>query len=106
VRGSVRTCIGCRRRAAPHELVRIGLRADGQPAIGALPGRGAWLCRGTGTVIAASCLETAIRRQAFKRALRAPVSPAGVEALRAEGTKRARIDQGAPDRAVAPQRED
>src|SRR5205814_9636929 len=102
VRGSVRTCVGCRRQAAPDELVRIGLRADGRPAIGSLPGRGAWLCRGTDTVIAASCLEAAIRRQAFVRAFRTPVPPAGVEALRAEGTKRARIEGGAPDRAVAP----
>ena len=105
VQGSVRTCIGCRRRAAPRELVRLVRTPDGRLEIGTtLPGRGAWLCRSDGTtadgdqaggaVIALECLEAAARRQAFNRAFRAPVDGAAMEALRAEGAKRARIEEG------------
>jgi predicted RNA-binding protein YlxR (DUF448 family) len=79
----------------PVDLVRIALTAEGQLALGTgLPGRGAWLCRGIGTLFAPNCLETAIRRQAFARAFRAPVSAEAAEALRAEGTKRAKIEDG------------
>ncbi len=61
-----RTCIGCRRVAEPAELVRIARRPDGSIAVGrAEPGRGAWLCPGV------ACFETAVRRRALGRALRA-----------------------------------
>jgi predicted RNA-binding protein YlxR (DUF448 family) len=68
----VRTCIGCRERATKDELVRIVIGADatGQPAAvpdprGTAPGRGAHLHP---TI---ECLELAVRRKAFSRALRA-----------------------------------
>jgi uncharacterized protein len=52
-------------------------RPDGSLALGkALPGRGAWLCARS------SCLDLALRRRAFDRALRAPVEPSGAEELR------------------------
>ncbi len=44
-----------------------------------LPGRGAWLCRGS-----ARCAELAVRRGAFTRALRAPVEPADLDTLAGE----------------------
>ena len=69
--GPVRTCIGCRRRAAKSELLRVvaGSDADGQPAVrpdpdGRAPGRGAHLHPTT------ECLDQAVRRRAFTRALR------------------------------------
>ena len=72
--------MGCRRRAPAHELVRVVRRRDGALVTGtALPGRGAWLCRGS-----ASCLERAVRRDAFARALRAPVAPEALDGLRRE----------------------
>ena len=93
--GSVRTCVGCRRRAEPAELIRIVRSGDGTLTTGrGRPGRGAWLCRGVDTQIDPTCLEAAIRRQALSRALRAPVGAQAMEALRAEGTKRARIEEG------------
>jgi len=63
---SVRTCIGCRSRAARSSLMRIVAR---EPEIvvdetATLPGRGAWLHP---TV---SCFHDAQRRRAFGRALR------------------------------------
>ncbi|WP_295661426.1 YlxR family protein [uncultured Nocardioides sp.] len=68
----VRTCIGCRERAAKSELVRIviGTDATGRPAAvpdpgGTAPGRGAHLHPTT------SCFQLAVRRKAFSRALRA-----------------------------------
>jgi predicted RNA-binding protein YlxR (DUF448 family) len=70
--GPVRTCIGCRRRAAKSELLRVvaGAGADGHPAVrpdpvGQAPGRGAHLHPTT------ECFDQAVRRRAFTRALRA-----------------------------------
>ncbi len=67
----VRTCIGCRERAARHELLRIvaGTDSEGQPAVVPDPaktadGRGAHLHPVIG------CFDLAVRRRAFARALR------------------------------------
>ena len=72
--GPVRTCIGCRRRAAKNELLRVvaGSDADGQPVVspdpnGRAPGRGAHLHP------TSECLDQAVRRRAFTRALRVTV---------------------------------
>jgi predicted RNA-binding protein YlxR (DUF448 family) len=69
--GPVRTCIGCRERAAKSELLRVvaGSDTDGHPAVVPDPrhrasGRGAHLHP------TAECLEQAIKRRAFTRALR------------------------------------
>jgi len=68
-RGPERTCIGCRRKSGPTELVRFVRRPDGSLAVGrSEPGRGAWLCAGS-----ESCFDTAQRRRAFARALRGDV---------------------------------
>ena len=56
----IRTCVGCRRRADPGELVRLTRRPDGILERGPGPGRGAWLC---GPPTTAACLEAAIRRR-------------------------------------------
>jgi predicted RNA-binding protein YlxR (DUF448 family) len=42
-----------------------------------LVGRGAWLCAGS-----LGCFEQAVRRKAFSRALRGPVTDAEIDALR------------------------
>ena len=66
----VRTCLGCRQRAPRSSLVRLVAR-DGRVVVDAaarLPGRGAWLHP------ASACLETAISRKAFGRALRTSVT--------------------------------
>ena len=76
-----RTCVGCRRRGpTAHELVRVARRADGSLAVGrTLPGRGAWLCSGS-----RSCFDLAVKREAFRRAFRAPVDRSAVDQLRSE----------------------
>jgi predicted RNA-binding protein YlxR (DUF448 family) len=68
----VRTCVGCRQRAAKDELLRVvaedlgdGLEVIADPR-GCAPGRGAHLHP------TPECLELALRRRAFARALRAP----------------------------------
>lgn len=68
--GSVRTCVGCRKRAAKSELLRVvagdrgaGLELVPDPGRRA-PGRGAHLHPTT------DCLELALRRRAFPRALK------------------------------------
>ncbi|QZY28087.1 YlxR family protein [Nocardioides coralli] len=72
-RTPVRTCIGCRERAAKRELLRVvrGADRDGRPAAvpdpsGTAPGRGAHLHP------TPECYELAVRRRAFARALRVP----------------------------------
>ena len=69
-RPSVRTCVGCRRRAAKFELLRVvasdrgaGLEVVPDPA-GRAPGRGAHLHPDP------DCLRLALRRRAFPRALK------------------------------------
>jgi len=67
--GPRRTCVGCRRVALSHELVRLTLRGGEVVAASPRPvGRGAWLCPEP------ACLDQAIRRHALDRALRARVS--------------------------------
>ena len=68
--GPMRTCIGCRKRADSSDLVRLVARLDGPaPAVvpdpqHVAPGRGAHLHPTT------RCLDLAVRRRAFVRALR------------------------------------
>ncbi|WP_454319004.1 YlxR family protein [Streptomyces phaeoluteigriseus] len=63
-----RTCLGCRERAAKTELLRTVAIKDAcvPDPRGTLPGRGAYVHP------ALVCLDQAIRRRAFTRALRAP----------------------------------
>jgi uncharacterized protein len=70
----VRTCVGCRERTAKQDLLRVvaqdlghGLEVVPDPA-GRADGRGAYLHPTT------VCLDQAVRRRVFTRALRAPVS--------------------------------
>jgi predicted RNA-binding protein YlxR (DUF448 family) len=73
-----RTCVGCRRRAAPAEMARLSLTLDGTLHVGrTAPGRGAWVCSPT-------CFDDAVRRNAFDRALRRPVSKPELQVLRAK----------------------
>jgi len=59
-------------------MVRVVRSADGVLSVGVgLPGRGAWLCRDT-----PGCVDLAIRRKAFERALRGPVGASEVEKVR------------------------
>jgi predicted RNA-binding protein YlxR (DUF448 family) len=66
----VRTCVGCRQRRPQRELVRCVLTPDGHPVVSrTAAGRGAWLCAPSGP-----CFELAVRRRAFDRAWKRPVS--------------------------------
>lgn len=62
----VRTCVGCRGRAPVTDLLRVVLRDGGltPDPRRRLPGRGASLHPTT------ECLQAAVRRRAFQRALR------------------------------------
>jgi predicted RNA-binding protein YlxR (DUF448 family) len=63
----VRTCVGCRARAPRSALIRVVSQNDiliiDEKAV--LPGRGAWVHP------TRECLDAALRRRAFGRALRA-----------------------------------
>jgi predicted RNA-binding protein YlxR (DUF448 family) len=65
----VRTCIGCRKRDSPADLLRTVVSGNGEvvPDPGRrAPGRGAHVHPTT------ECLDLAERRKAFPRALRVP----------------------------------
>ncbi|GAA2286095.1 DNA-binding protein [Streptomyces ruber] len=72
-----RTCVGCRERAAKADLLRIvAVEEHCVPdPRGTLPGRGAYVHP------APVCLDQAVRRRAFPRALRVP-GPLDTKALR------------------------
>lgn len=77
--GPVRTCVGCRGRAAQTDLLRVvAVSGAGVPDPGRrLPGRGAYLHPDL------QCLERAERRRSLARALRAP-GPLDLAAVRVE----------------------
>lgn len=80
-KGPVRTCVGCRKRELAVELLRVvAVDGNGKQAVTVdparkLPGRGAWLHPDP------QCLDAAIRRRAFARALRITGSPDITEVL-------------------------
>jgi predicted RNA-binding protein YlxR (DUF448 family) len=85
---TVRTCVGCRSRAARSDLLRIVV-VDGElvPDVRRrLPGRGAHLHPDL------ACLDLAERRKAFPRALRVP-GPLGSARVRAHVQRIARPDR-------------
>ncbi|WP_460776355.1 YlxR family protein [Microbacterium sp. GXF7504] len=73
----VRTCVGCRTRAPRSDLLRVVVQ--GQELViderAVLPGRGAWVHP------TSECMDTALRRRAFVRALRvsAPLDTQTIE---------------------------
>lgn len=75
----IRTCVGCRRRAAKSTLIRI-VRDGADLAVDVrqrAPGRGAYLHPETG------CLDQAIKKRALGRALRTDgIGPDQTAALR------------------------
>ncbi|MDC0773352.1 YlxR family protein [Streptomyces sp. HD] len=86
-----RTCLGCRERAAKTDLLRIvAIKDECVPdPSGTLPGRGAYVHP------ALVCLDQAVRRRAFTRALRAP-GALDTKALRRHVEQRTVADQATP----------
>lgn len=67
-----RTCVGCRRKRAASELIRLTVEAGRvRVAEPGTPGRGAYLCPDL------ACLEAAEKRRAFGRAFRGPATVDG-----------------------------
>lgn len=68
----LRSCVGCRGRFEPAELLRLVCDPDGRVLIdrkGKAPGRGAYLC------YSAECIERALRTKSLERALRRGIKP-------------------------------
>ena len=92
-----RTCIGCRKRSSPADLLRMtvsGGRVLPDPDRRA-PGRGAHLHP------VAECLDLAVRRKAFPRAFRVP-GPLDVTALREYVARRDREEEAVHTAATRP----
>jgi predicted RNA-binding protein YlxR (DUF448 family) len=101
----IRTCIGCRNRSAAAELLRVVVAPEAASSPPGEPrpvvpdprrrmaGRGAWVHPDQ------RCVELAVRRRAFARALRVsgPVDPAPVSAYLLE-TASASPDSAEPTR--------
>ncbi|WP_330164986.1 YlxR family protein [Catellatospora vulcania] len=67
----VRTCVGCRQRASATELLRVVAVASGADQFSLRPDpRRRLTGRGAHVHPTAACLELALRRRAFGRALR------------------------------------
>ena len=80
--------MGCRTRRDQAELVRVAAVEGVQLAVGrSRPGRGAWLCAAT----TLPCLDRAVHRKAFGRALRADLAADAAATLRAFLVERARL---------------
>ena len=75
----IRTCIGCRQRAAAGLLVR--LVADGDRVVlgAGQPGRGAWLCQNK----LLSCFDQASEQRQWGRALRRQIDVKTLSVTRA-----------------------
>ena len=82
-RQTVRTCIGCGQKAAPAMLLRFA-ESGGLVVTAKAGGRGAWLHPSR------SCLDRALVRRSFPRALRAKAVVADARALAAVLTESAR----------------
>ncbi|BBY60108.1 YlxR family protein [Mycolicibacterium sarraceniae] len=100
--GPVRTCVGCRKRELAVDLLRVvamsngnGERAVTVDQAGNLPGRGAWLHPTD------RCLEAAIRRRAFGRALRITGSPDTSEVVEEIRAQQALTGSASPVREQA-----
>src|SRR5258708_2451918 len=69
-RVGIRTCVACRQEAGKRSLVRVVCDASGVATVdatGRAPGRGAYIHRDP------VCVETARKKRAFDRALKASV---------------------------------
>ena len=69
-REPVRTCVACREEAGKGALIRVVRRPDGTAAVdraGGAPGRGAYVHSDS------ACIETARKRRALERSLKASV---------------------------------
>ncbi|MBA2530895.1 MAG: YlxR family protein [Nocardioidaceae bacterium] len=66
----IRTCVGCRKRASKPELIRIIAVGDGTMCRLTPDVRGAGGGRGAHLHPTVACLDLALRRKAFGRALR------------------------------------
>ncbi|MGW6460478.1 YlxR family protein [Streptomyces sp. NPDC055078] len=96
-----RTCVGCRERAAKTDLLRTVVIGDEcvPDDRGTLPGRGAYVHP------AMVCLDLAVRRRAFPRALRVkgPLETGGVRLFIEQTGQTAQTAQRA--QAAQPERE-
>ncbi|QFZ22651.1 YlxR family protein [Saccharothrix syringae] len=89
--GPVRTCVGCRARTLPSELLRMVV-VDGvviPDTRRRLPGRGAWLHPDP------DCLRNAEKRRAFPRAFRIG-GPLDVEGVRGHVEQQSKQVAGTP----------
>jgi predicted RNA-binding protein YlxR (DUF448 family) len=94
----VRTCVGCREKAAKSDLLRVVVDATGPTRSVVVDERGSRAGRGAHLHATSTCLDLADRRRAFPRAFRLP-GPLDTTAVRAwlETHRPASPDAVSPD---------
>ncbi len=77
----MRKCVGCMESKDKNELTRIAIYEGEMTAdsTGRAKGRGIYICKGS-----PECFDKAVKRKAFERALKKPVSDEVKERLRSE----------------------
>lgn len=73
-----RTCIGCRNKVDKKNLLRIVKTPNGDVKVdltGNMDGRGAYICKNE------KCVEIAIKKNAFSRALKCEVSEETIKSV-------------------------
>lgn len=86
-RGAQRTCLGCRKAFAKHELLRFVLAPQGTLMVdykGRLPGRGAYTC------VDHSCIAAAVSRRQFSRAFKRELLPVAEDFIAQELSRQIR----------------
>ncbi|MFZ9277633.1 MAG: YlxR family protein [Candidatus Limnocylindrus sp.] len=71
----VRTCVACRQTKPTEALVRYAASGNGEVRVGAIGGRGAWLCDSGNEA------HEALIAEGLRRGLRGNVSPTNVEQI-------------------------
>jgi predicted RNA-binding protein YlxR (DUF448 family) len=91
-----RTCVGCRKRAAKDELLRVVAEESGAGLEVTPDPRGRARGRGAHLHPTSDCLELALRRRAFARALRVPVGQQGSGVRLGTGRLERWVEQSVP----------
>lgn len=74
----IRTCIGCRGKFPPTDLVRISLNCQGNVSFHIKEGRGAYFCSNI------ECIRKACQQKKLEYAFRRKISKTAIESLNLE----------------------
>lgn len=74
----IRTCIGCKQKFSPKDLLRIGINDKGKLSFNFKQGRGAYFCSNI------ECIRKACQQKKLEYAFRRKISKTAIESLNLE----------------------